>query len=179
MAKKQKKNKKWISWLIILILFVAAAAVAYLVWDNYFRDKDDNRQKEETPTSVVENKPVETTETTEITEKPKVVQYDGDDPNTAEQLSGAITHAEVSGETLIIRVNINQYLEGGECTLQLLDSNDTVIYSDLASIMENAATSTCEGFDVPVNEIGSGMMRIKVVLRAGEKNGEIYREVDV
>ncbi|MDO4746776.1 MAG: hypothetical protein Q4A70_00305 [Candidatus Saccharibacteria bacterium] len=179
MAKKQKRNKKWISWLIILILFIAAAVVAYLVWDNYFRDKDDNRQREETPTSVVENKPVETTETTEITEKPKVVQYDGDDPNTAEQLSGAITHAEVSGESLMIRVNIDQYLEEGECELKLLDSSGTIIYSDLTVIMGNVATSTCEGFDVPVSEIGSGITEIRVGLSAGEKSGEIRGEVDI
>ena len=42
MARRRRRSKKWVSWLIILILLVAAGVVVYLVWDNYFNDRNDD-----------------------------------------------------------------------------------------------------------------------------------------
>ena len=180
MAKKQKKNKKWISWVIILILFVAAAAVAYLVWDAYFRDKnDDQGETSGGQMEVVENKASETTaEVEDVVEKPKTVQYDGEDPNELEELSGAVTHAGVAGDNLMIRVNIDQYLEEGSCELELARDGAT-IYNSMTGIVGNVATATCEGFDVPVSEVGGGEFEIIINLDAGGKVGVIRGEVSI
>lgn len=180
MAKKHKKNKKWISWLIILILFVVAAVVAYLVWDAYFKDKKDDGDKGQTggQTEVIVEKD-ERVEPEDGEEKPKIVQYDGEDPNSLEELSGVVTYAGVSGGNLMVRVNIDQYLEYGECEL-VLRQGGMEIYSDVAGIVNSAATATCEGFDVPMNSLEiEGAVGIEVNLSAEGKSGVIRGEVSL
>lgn len=191
MAQKRKRNKskKWISRFAILILLVVAAAVAYLVWDSYFKVNDkkmDDEQQifrqieeeekvEERPEEVIpENKEEELSRD----EEKKVVQYEGEDPNKSESLSGVVTYAGVSGDKLMIRVNIDQFLNSGECALSLVRGGAT-IYSDITSVVGSVATATCEGFDVPVEQIGSGSVEIKIVVRAGEKTGAIYGRVEL
>ena len=176
MTKKQKRNKKWISWVIGLALFVGAAVVAYFVWDVYFRveDKDEMDQNIEQVDTVTGD----STEIDEVVEKPKVIQYDGEDPNVSEELSGVVTYAGVVGENLMIRVNIDQYLEEGECGLELMRDGASV-YSDVANIVGNVTTATCEGFDVPVNEIGAGAIEIVIRLNSGDKSGVIRGEVSI
>ena len=183
MVQKRKRNKKKTCFfrLIMLVLLVAAAVVAYLVWDSYFKGKDkkadDGQQvtqqveegEKEKPEEVVPE--VEEEETGGDVEK-KVVQYEGEDPNKSESLSGVVTYAGVNGDKLMIRVNIDQFLDSGECALSLV-RNGATIYSDTASVVGGAATATCEGFDVPVGQIGNGDVEIKIVVSANEKTGTI------
>lgn len=180
MAKKQKKNKKWISWLIVLILFVVIAVIVFLVWNAFFRDKkDDKSEMGDGQTEIIENKTVEVVESEEVVvEKPKTVQYDGDDPNSAEKLSGAVTYAGVAGDNLMVRVNIDQYLEEGTCELNLV-RNGATVYDSKVGIVGNVATATCEGFDVPVGEVGGGLMEIVINLSSGSKSGIISGEVNI
>ena len=179
MVKKQKKKKNWISWLIILILFVMAAVVAYLVWDAYFRDKkDDKSEMSGGQTEIVENKKDKVNDVEEVVEKPKTVQYDGSDPNNLEELSGVVTYAGVAGRSLLVRVNIDQYLEEGVCELILVRGGIT-IYNSVVGIVGNAATATCEGFDVPVDEVGGGKAEIVINLNSGDKRGVINGEASI
>ena len=183
MAQKRKNNKKrkWISWLAMLVLLVVAATVAYLVWDSYFREKDrktgngqqetqrvGEKEKEKLEEMVLEAKEEESSED----EGKKVVQYEGEDPNKSESLSGVVTYAGVNGDKLMIRVNIDQFLDDGECVLSLM-RNGATIYSNMASVAGGAATATCEGFDVPVAQLGNGGVEIKIMVNAGKKTGVI------
>ena len=45
--------------------------------------------------------------------------------------------------------------------------------------MDSAATSTCEGFDVPVSELDSGLYQIVINLDADGKTGAIKGEAKV
>lgn len=184
--KKQKKTKKLIYWLFMLVLLIAAAGVTYLVWDSYF-----NSQKDETETSLEESKGEEKEETNKrenenkegelesaAPEKEKVVQYDGEDPNTAQGLSGAITHAAVSGSRFVLRVNIDQYITEGACELTI-KRNGATIYSDIASITGSASTATCKGFDIPVDRLGGGPIEININLSAEGKSGVIRGEANI
>ena len=105
-------------------------------------------------------------------------QYEGDDPNTTEELTGVITYAGVNGDKLMIRVNIDQFLDSGECGLGLRQAGMNV-YNTSARVVSNASTATCEGFDVPVNELGEGNYQITIKLNAGGKTGTINGEVNV
>ena len=191
MAQKRKRNKskKWISRFAILILLVFAAAVVYLVWDSYFKvnDKkmDDEQQifrqieeEEKVEEGLEEVIPETKEEELSRDEEKKVVQYEGEDPNKSESLSGVVTYAGVSDDKLMIRVNIDQFLNSGECALSLVRGG-AAIYSDITSVVSSAATATCEGFDVPVEQIGSGSVEIKIVVRAGEKTGTINGRVEL
>ena len=178
MAQTRKRKKTWISWAILLVLLIGAGAVVYLVWDNYFNDKKNNNEEQKTE-QVEEKESNENGEEGNVdSEKKKVEQYDGEDPNKAETLSGVVTYAGVSGDKLMIRVNIDQYLEGGECGLTLSRAG-TSIYSSIANVVGNASTATCEGFDVPINELGGGVAEINININSGERSGTIRGEVNI
>ena len=176
MAQKRKNSKKWIFWVLMVVLFVAAAVVCYLVWSNYFRDKkEDKPTEEQSLVEKYEEKKVEEKEE-ETAEKEKVVQYEGEDPNTQEELTGVVTYAGVNGNNLMIRVNIDQYLESGSCELSLMQNG--VAYSDVANIVGSAATATCEGFNVPVSGLG-GDYEIVIKISSGDKTGTINGKVKI
>ena len=189
--RKQKRNKsrKWLYWMVMILLFVGAAAVCYFVWDAYFRVKDDvgdnGSNKNEMVAEVKDkadekekNEDESDDEPVAVAEKEKIVQYEGDDPNEAEELTGAVTYAGVSGDALMIRTNIDQYLSDGKCELTLMRSGAT-IYSSIANIISSVATSTCDGFDVPVAELGGGGVDIIINISADERVGTLRGKADI
>lgn len=182
MVQRRRRSKKWISWLIILILLIAAVFVVYQVWDNYFNDKKEPEtteidKKEETKQE--ENKVEPENITPEPEEKKENTQYEGENPNTSASLSGAITYAAASGNDLFIRLNIDQYLSGGNCSLRLVLEDDVVVYSETVNIVSSASTATCEGFNIPLSKIGSGNYKIYVNLESNGKTGTINGEVSI
>ena len=189
MTKRRRRSKKWVYWFLVLILIITAGVVGYFVWDGYFREKEkpvsENSssisQKEEVKPTEPENKEEPEKEKTEepVEEAPeKIEQYDGGNPNLNSGITGVITYAGVAGENLIIRLNIDQYLASGKCELSLM-RDGAMIYSDSAGIIDSAATSTCEGFNVPVAKLGTGKLGIRILVTSGEKTGIIEGEVDL
>ena len=166
------------------MLILVAVAVCYLVWDAYFRNKEEKPISEEKGNvEVVERKDDKQEDKkdepeTEVFEKEKVVQYDGDDPNEADELTGVITYAGVVGGILRIRVNIDQYLSSGDCVLSM-KQNGVEIYGDEAIIIDSASTATCEGFDVRVELLNVGSTEIVITLKSGERTGVIRGEVTI
>lgn len=180
MAEKQKKDKKWLYWLLMLVLFVAAAVIVYLVWNTYFKDKDEEQNSGATVETIEieEHEEPQRQEEVEIPNKPKVVQYDGEDPNSAEELSGVITYAGFNDDRLMIRVNIDQYIDDGECRLDLMRGG-VLIHEEVTGIVGNVSTASCDGFDVPVDIVGEGAVEIEIHLDSDGKTGIIKGEADV
>ena len=187
MAKRHNKKRTVIAWVTILVVLVVAIVVGMLIWNNVRQNNDTN---EDTETSEIEEKAAKKEKEigeddeeemkgadSEVDEK-KVVQYDGEDPNKANDLSGVVTYAAVNGGTLTIRVNIDQYLTEGECKLTLSRDGAT-IYNSRANIIGVASTSSCEGFDVPTGGLGGGKTEIVINISAGERSGVIRGEVNV
>lgn len=187
MAQKRKNKRKYIYWLVVLVLFVVAGVVVFLVWNNYFRNKSEDKQENESA-EVVENKDstdvkndVEgrdgvNDEAKKAEEEKKIVPYEGDDPNEREELTGVVTYAGMNDGMLMIRVNIDQYVDGGTCELSL-QGNTT--YSDTANIAGGASTATCEGFNVPASMLASGTYQIIIKINSGGKVGIIKGEVNI
>lgn len=183
MAQKRKRNRSWISWVFIFALLVAACVVCYLVWDNYFNEKQpDNEGTQEQV--IEEEKKTEETETEEKTEsvseedEKKTIQYEGDDPNLKEELSGSVTYAGKIDNKITIRLNIDQYLNNGNCELHLMN-NGAEVYGDTTRIIGSASTATCEGFDIPATNIGNGKYDIVINIFSGEKKGTIKGEINI
>ena len=89
-----------------------------------------------------------------------------------------MTYVGVSGSNLLIRVNIDQYLSSGTCRLEI-SRGGQVVFSDSAAIVSAASTATCEGFNVPVSEVGSGEIEVKIYLDGGGKTGKIVGGVTI
>ncbi len=180
MARRRKRSKKWISRLIFLILLVAAIVVCYFVWDAYFREKESPKIKEP-ETQIVEQEkeePKEEAKTEEEVIKDEVVQYDGENPNQNEVLTGVITYLGVSGSDLMVRVNIDQYLTSGSCEINIVKGSN-VLYTELVPVVGSVATATCEGFNVPVAQLEGGKLQVTINVSADEKTGTISGEVEI
>lgn len=105
-------------------------------------------------------------------------KYEGADPNNSESITGSITAARFDGDKLIIRVNIDQYLSSGTCTLALSDGRSQL--EKTARLTPVAATSSCEGFDVMNSELTdySRPLDIIITLSSGDKTGTITGRVE-
>lgn len=196
MAQKRKNRRKWVYWFVILLLLVAAGVIVYLVWNSYFKPKnadvhednvvevaeDKNKEESDTSNSDIKQDNVSAgndsnaNEVEREKEKEQVAAYEGNNPNYNNQLTGALTYAGVNGGILVIRVNIDQYLDSGTCRLSLEGGTE---YSDVANVVGGVATSTCEGFDIPVSELASGTYKIIIDLNSGDRKGTIEGEVSV
>lgn len=183
MVLRSKRKSNMRSWLIIVVLLIVALGVCFLVWDAYFRDNTDDNSEDESVDTVKwvdggnNNDDAAIVEEAQV-EKKKVVQYEGEDPNLTEELSGVISYAGKSGENVVIRVVIDQYLGEGSCVLELTN-DDVVVYSKETSVIPMVSTSSCDGFDIPLSELGSGLFGITIKVKAGEKAGVILGEINV
>ncbi len=194
MAKRRRKASKLRKSIIVVVILIVAILVDVLIYVANTKNSND-----ETMTKVNTTTTTRTTNTTEeqnvnevITEEDigdveevvddddeyesKVKQYEGEDPNREEELSGWITSSVVSNGMLRIRVNIDQYLASGTCTLNLINGGTTV-YTGQVAISPSPSTSTCEGFDVSTENLGSGTVDIYITLSSGDKTGTITGEV--
>lgn len=180
--------------LLLLVLFVGAALLTI-----HFLNTPTPNSVSTTPSTSSTKKPEETdldslpddlSDSDEIDSSSELApeeatttdktpeQYSGDDANSYTSLTGSVTYAAVSGEKLMIRVNIDQYLSSGTCELTLTGSGATV--TSLTNIVPEASTSSCEGFDVPLADLPpSGLLNIRIALTSGDRSGVINSEVSL
>lgn len=189
MARRRRKNRKALKIVLFLVLLIAAGVICFLVWQSYFSGdngdvkesvEDTSIEEETRVTKKVESKedPVKEAEEEVVVEKDKVVQYEGENPNKQDDLTGVVTYAGVNDEVLMVRVNIDQYISGGSCNL-VLRRGGADVYGATAEIVASVATSTCDGFDIPVSSVGAGSYEIVINLNSNGKAGTIRGEVNI
>ena len=178
---RRRNNRKWIVGGMILLLLIVTGVGAVFIWKNDHQEveqtekgvreeqnKDNEKRDEETEEEYSER----------MAEQKRVKQYEGEDPNNSNELSGAITYAGVNNGVLAIGINIDQFLSSGSCELDLVRNGD-VIYKVNANIMAEVSTSTCDGFSVPVGNLGNGITGIIIKLSSGGKTGTIRGEINL
>lgn len=183
MTRRRNRRGKWISW-VLLIFLIVASVICYFVWDSYLNNKakDDTRVEQKfveikNDSEEKSNTAEEVSVNNEERDDKKVIQYEGLDPNTSDYLSGSVTYAGVLNDKIVIRVNIDQYLSNGDCVLKIL-SNGNEIYSEKTNIINSASTATCEGFDIPFSNIGTGNYEIEIKMFSDDKSGIIRSRID-
>lgn len=155
----KNKNKQKILW---AALVAALSILIYLATAWYWQFFPFNRRQPITEQTTSQVKPQEKTDDTaqeplvkpdaEVTKEPEKnlpTQYEGSNPNSEEHLTGAITYKAVSDGQLILRTSIDQTLNSGTCSLSLVNQQKTV--NKTATIIPNPASSTCEGFNIPIS----------------------------
>lgn len=179
MASKRHRSKKWLYWLLVLVLLIAAAVASYLVWDNYFKGEKSEEAESSEQVEEEAEKQEETEKEDDVNENPEVevddktpTQYEGEDPNEQEELSGSITYAGLMNGNVAIRVNIDQFLSEGNCELSIVKGKE-VVYNENTRIVSSASTSTCEGFDFKSPAVTSGKYSVIIRITSGEKSGLI------
>ena len=181
---RRRNYRKWLWWGAGLVLIALVVIIAVVINQNNTGNESNEAQNQDN-SSAVEKQEVEQGGLTdeekfaeEEVEKKKVVQYEGEDPNEAEDLSGVVTYADVVDGMLMVRVSIDQYLTEGTCELTLAQGGAT-IYNSIARIIGDVSTATCEGFDVSVEQLGGGNTEIIINLNANERRGVIRGEVEI
>lgn len=184
-----RKRKNWLKTLGVLILIVVIVLGGFMIWRSFSEETSspeiepvDKPGANIAVIDAVEDEDTVTDANAEVKKpdlgKEEVKQFDGGDPNNNKTITGAVTYAGVSGENLVIRVNIDQYLKGGACRLALLKGGE-IVYSSVAEIIDSAATATCRGFNVPTAGLASGAISIRIDVTSGEKTGTIGGEVSL
>lgn len=180
MPQKRRNSKKWLWWGGGAFLVILLVIIGIIVWQNNNIERENNTElvsgTEEQ--QVVKSDEVEAINSVDSEEEKKVVQYEGDDPNTLDELTGTITYAGVNDGKLMIRVNIDQYVTEGTCELTL-NRGGATIFSSIADLIGGVSTSTCEGFDVLVSELGGGSVQINIKLSTEGREGVIRGEVTI
>lgn len=178
MANKRRKSKKWLYWLLILVLLIAAVVVSYLVWDNYFKSERPEETESLEQVEVEEDHEgveIEDDEGEIIEEEvddKKPTQYEGEDPNEQEELSGSVTYAGMMNGNVAVRVNIDQFLSEGNCELSVVKGTE-IVYNENTRVVSSASTSTCEGFDFYSPAMTPGKYSVIIRVTSGERSGLI------
>lgn len=179
---RRKRDFRWIKWLLFLVLIIAAIVVVVLIKNNYFGEKQENNaQQSENENKSEDDKPKEGTDETsteETKQEEKAPQYEGESPNKSENLTGLITYADVINDELVIRVNIDQFLQSGNCNLTM-SRNGVTHYSQSVGIQESVTTSTCDGYKIPVSELPKGDFQVEIDLESDGKSGKITGRVRI
>ena len=190
MKKKHKKSKKIFPYLIGIAALVTAVVLTteFVDFDKLFHPdaKEPASPVVNTPSNPTTVDPTPeptptpdpTPEPTTVPEKEKVVQYGGEDPNKSEEVTGVITYLGKNGARFSVRVNIDQYLQGGTCTLYMIQDG-VAKYTATANVVDAAATSTCQGFDIPLTELPSGHVNVKISIATSTKSGTITGEANL
>ena len=185
--RKQRRNKAPIFIIFFFILAIIATIIVLKIFkiiDQKGKPSSNSEsteivhQKTDQPSTNNENQPIHTEDGTredaEAGRTPKTPeQYEGQDVNQLNKLTGTITYSEKSGDKYRIRVNINQFLKlPGTCKLTVTSAS-TIVHTQTVSIISNPSSGSCEGFDIPLSGIPSGDLNIKIEVNANQKTGLI------
>lgn len=88
-----------------------------------------------------------------------------------------ISSLNVSEETVRIRILIQSIISGGVCDLTLRSGGSVITKS--VSTQASANTSTCQGFDIPVSELGAGQWTVDVNVRQNTSTGNATGEFEI
>ncbi len=181
MRRKKSKNKL----VIFLICLIVVAGISYCVFllVNKNNKKPESEQPKNNTTNIVaepEKEPEEGKKEDDgkVNDKEPVIQYEGENPNKSEELTGVMTYLGKTSTNIIARVNIDQYLSEGTCEIKFI-KNGTVYYQQKANLIADVSTSTCEGFTIGLGLIEPGSYNVVIELNSGAKTGTIEGKIDL
>lgn len=137
------------------------------------------------PTAVEEKQSTNSDQPASDTKKdpepePKITQYEGEDPNDLEELTGSISYIDVEQGSLFVGATIAQYLElPGTCVLSLVDSSGAVVGSIDGPAHADITTSVCELPALAVDDIPSGEYQVIIKINADGKTGTLKEGVNL
>ncbi|MBR5621377.1 hypothetical protein IKW75_02770 [Candidatus Saccharibacteria bacterium] len=187
MTLKTKKPKiiKTIFIVILVILLLVGAGVASFFIAKTISEANNNQSSgqnssntepsqngssDDNPTTNSDNAENHAEETTDQTP----AQYDGEDPNKAESLSGLITYSGVSEGAFLVNVSIDQYVSGS-CDIVLENATgQTNTYQ--ATIVAGPTSGFCS-YEGPVP--AAGTWKITVKINGNGKTGTVTGEVSI
>ena len=175
-VRKRRQNRRILIPILIAVLALVAGGTFWFLNSRNSVPAGEEASTTDTTTGTA-NDETEPAAASDEDKWNEVDQYEGENPNTLETLTGSLTHAASDGTNLVIRVNIDQALSSGSCRLNLT-SGDYEYMADATIFSTGSVYSSCEGFDVPLTELSAGSVwQIKITLTSSDKTGTITGEV--
>lgn len=163
--------------LCLVVIIVIAVAVVLVVKAVSGEDAPIDEPTEETESALVYDEEGEDDNDLSPEDQKIIVQYEGENPNELDHLTGLITYTEVKDGTLTAMVSIDQYLTGGTCTANL-KSNDQIVASAEQAIEADASTSHCGPITINLAGVSGGKYQLEVVISSGGKTGTAASNVE-
>ena len=178
--RKIRKSHNYVAIIIICFVVIAAGVCGFLIFCNRNQPEEnkveDNQTTYTASTVTTKERPASDTTSREA-EKPSVSQYDGQDANTYDELSGFINYAGVIEDNLSIRATISQTVSGS-CEVTLI--NDAGNKLSFTSAIDNGPSASFCSQDIPIAQVrGSHNWKISIIVRGNDKTGTITGEVSV
>lgn len=184
----KQKNAPWYqrAWVITIFVVLGIACIVALIIF-VVKPGQTNTQEDKTSSSIGNDKnpttdtPIKNNQTTDDEEGPeKTIQYEAENPNRLNELSGFITSALQDDTNLYINAMIAQYLKAdATCSLTLKGTNTDFTYTSTVRALPDVTTSNCEEFIVPITNLVPDYYQITIDLSSAEKQGIITRGVQV
>ncbi len=165
------------------LLILIIAGIVFFIFSSQKPAKDpspvkpeDSSSSEQSPSENQDNgdKP-----SAEPDQRPP--QYEGEDPNTLDELTGRIAYRSIDYDNGIMTVmlSIDQYLSaGGECNLQLV-TDDQTAYSTTLPATADVTTSVCGPFEIPITDLASGLYQLEIKISGDGKTGTVQDEIQL
>lgn len=187
----KEKNHHFFLFFIIFLIICAAVVCALIFLDPFGNKKSSEQQavsnsetqsndKSSSSDSASSDKKEETTSTepTEHESEKENTQYEGNNPNTLETITGIVSFAGISEGNFVVTVAIDQALgSSGTCAFTITNGSDTTI-SASAATSAGPSASFCT-YSIPASSVGSGKYSISVKVAASGKEGMITGEANI
>jgi len=168
-------------WMLVLIGVVIIVIVVLVVV--FAKPHTEEERSEPTTTEPeqsepkqpeAEDKPQEPDQKDEDRPDDKVVQFEGEDPNDLEEITGVVTYRAVENGKLIIDTSIDQYLtSGGTCTVTIKGQNTGHVETATKQAHADITASYCETFEIPAANLPSDYYDIEITVLSNDKKGTI------
>lgn len=131
-------------------------------------NSNDDKKSDDTTSDSQNNEP------TRESEKSDISQYDGEDPNKLDTITGIVNAGTDEAGALSVRVIIDQALSSGTCTITLAHSSGAT--NTVSAQVEPGPSSS---FCVAKTGATSGNWKITTTVSADNKTGTITGEVNL
>ena len=177
-----EREKQHHTFLFIFLILVITAAIIYALV--FFAPRGSNSSElgqdpdaSQSNQKIADNQTSEPINTTEKSTEPQPEseknhpQYEGNNPNLSEGLTGIINYASIADSTLSIRVSIEQSVSG-TCTFTIITPTGRTVTGQ-GAITAGPSSAFCS-FSTPATE--SGTWKISVNATSADKYGIITGE---
>lgn len=172
----QKASKKVILITLAVILIIGGGLAYYVFGLNgslfgwkYRQDVTSNNVDLSPPTQEQQQAGQDAKQSAVDKDQGKPSQ-NSDSPQVEEgTLNIAFTSVWQNEAALQVRVQIDPLVSNGSCTLTLTKDGSTI--TKTAAVYAMASISTCQGFDVPISELSSGVWNLTVSVTSDSASG--------
>jgi len=168
---------------IFLLILSAVIITTVLICKNFLKPNESHLTKPQD--NPGDSQPVIPSETEPANpDNPvenKTPQYEGEDPNDLDELTGHIIYKDIDPETntLHTSVMINQFLQsGGQCVYNI-KRDDAILRTASGVAFADVTTSVCGPFSISLEGLSPGNYQLEVTITGDDKRGVILDELQI